>query len=147
MLSGCSCSIWSPWELWDFSPHSPTEPTLLGMLVLVSGTQLVGLIHQLWVLTIPLPAALPAPPALSHHRHVTEQGNYFQRGSVSQSSASAMAPVAMRLMATAWDEAKSCDPLSQSEERWTFSWGPAGMPHQWPCLPHSLGILHLGTSI
>lgn len=66
---------------------------------------------------------------------------------MSQSSASAMAPIAMRLMATAWDEAKSCDSLSQSEVRWTFSWGPAGMPHQWPRLPHSLGILHLGISI
>lgn len=67
---------------------------------------------------------------------------------MSQSPVSPVAPMALRLMATAWDVAKSCDPLSQSEGRWTFSWGHAGVRHQQrPTAPSPSLRLFLGICI
>lgn len=59
----------SPWEPRYFSRK--TKPTLLGILVLLSDTQIVGLIHQLWVLTyttafIPARSRSTFPPHECH---------------------------------------------------------------------------------
>lgn len=46
----------SSWEPWYFG--RTTKPILLGMLVLLPGTQFVGLIHHLWILTYPTASSL-----------------------------------------------------------------------------------------
>lgn len=63
-----------------------------------------------------------------------------------------LAAIAVKLMDTFWDVAKSCGPF-QDQKRWTFSWGPSGVPidsSQLPCIPHFAflwGTPHLSISI